>query len=84
MRYHPPVLKVDSPRRQLWGWLENAELPFATAALLGDLRGPGQQQTQTMAELVPIGGAGFGLPVPSWPRRSGREYQLGCLKYLRC
>lgn len=52
MRYHPLVSKVASPQHQLWGQLENVELPFATTALLGDLLGPGQQQTQTTAQLV--------------------------------
>lgn len=52
MRYHPLLSKVVSPQLQLWGQLENVELPFATTVLLGDLWGPGQQQTQTMAQLV--------------------------------
>lgn len=52
MRYHPLAPKVLSPQHQLWGRLENVDLPFATAALLGDLRGPGQWQTQTAAQLV--------------------------------
>lgn len=30
IRSHHPVLRVDSPQDQLWGWLGSTELPFVT------------------------------------------------------
>lgn len=55
-----------------------------TTALLGDLLGPGQQQTQTTAQLVsrPWDRLRAARAVPAETER--KEYQLGCLKYLRC